>query len=165
MESFLNVSVVVIIQIFMLVGILGLIIPVFPGLVIVWLAALGYGISTGFTVVGGVIFGIQTILMLAGSLGDNLLIGAKARQGGVSWRTIIGALLAGIVGTVILPPVGGLIAAPLVALLLEYERTRDWLKARQAVFGLASGYGLAYVIRLAIGFFIMLLWWIWLAMR
>lgn len=160
MVSILSV-VFVIVQIFMLVGIAGLIIPVFPGLVIMWLAALGYGIYSGFGVAGGVIFTIQTLLMLAGSLGDNFLIGARARHGGVAWRSIIGALAAGIIGTIIFPPIGGLIGAPVVALLLEYERTRDWPTARQAVFGLASGYGLAYIVRLGIGLLMMILWWFW----
>lgn len=164
METILTASFVVV-QVFMLVGFVGLLIPVYPGLVIMWLAALGYGIFAGFGTAGGVIFAILTVLMLAGSLGDNLLIGATARQGGVAWRSIIGALAAGIIGTIIFPPVGGLIGAPVVALLLEYERTRDWPKARQAVFGLASGYGLAYVIRLGIGLLMMILWWVWVGMR
>ena len=163
MDSFLTVPFIVV-QIFMLVGIVGLLIPVFPGLVIMWLAALGYGIFTGFDVAGGVIFAILPVLMLAGSLGDNLLIGATARKGGVAWRSIIWALVAGIVGTIIFPPIGGLIGAPLVALLLEYERTRDWPTARQAVFGLATGYGLAYFIRLGVGFLMMVLWWVWVGM-
>ena len=145
----------------MLVGLFGLVVPIFPGLVIMWLGALAYGLMAGFPPVGIVIFVIQTIMMLAGSLGDNLVVGAAARQGGASWRTIIGAILAGIIGTIIFPPIGGLIAAPVVALLLEYERTRDWQKARQAIFGLASGFGLAYVVRLALGFLVMGLWWVW----
>jgi uncharacterized protein YqgC (DUF456 family) len=165
LEPILNYSLFAVIQVFMLVGLLGLIIPVFPGLVVMWIAALGYGIAVGFNVAGGVIFAIQTILMLAGSLGDNLLVGATARQGGVSWRTIIAALLAGIIGTFIFPPIGGLIAAPVVALLLEYERTRDWAKARQAIFGLATGFGLAYVVRLGIGIVMMILWWVWVGIR
>jgi uncharacterized protein YqgC (DUF456 family) len=31
----------------MLVGLFGLIVPVFPGLVVMWLAALGYGVASG----------------------------------------------------------------------------------------------------------------------
>jgi hypothetical protein len=159
-ESFLTAA-VIIVQIFMLVGIVGLFIPVYPALVVMWLAALGYGIYVGFDVAGGIIFAIQTVLMLVGSLGDNVLIGAAAHNGEVPWKTIILALVAGLVGTIVFPPIGGLIAAPLVALLLEYQRTRNWAAARRVVWGLATGYGLAYVARLGIGFLMMFLWWVW----
>lgn len=151
----------IVVQVFMLVGMFGLIIPVFPGLVIIWVAALAYGIIAGFGTAGVVIFIILTLLMLIGSLGDNLLIGATAHQGGTPWRTILLAVVAGLVGTVVIPPIGGLIAAPLVALLLEYKRTGTWQQARQAVFGLATGYGVAYFARVALGLVCMVLWWVW----
>lgn len=145
----------------MLIGLLGLVVPVYPGLVVMWLAALGYGIVTGFETLGIVIFVVQSLLALVGTLVDNLLVGVGARQGGASWRTIIVALSAGVLGTIIFPPVGGIIAAPLAVLLLEYGRVHDWQKAWEALRGLATGWGLAYVVRLGIGFLIMALWWIW----
>ena len=55
----------------------------------------------------------------------------------------------------------------------ELERTRldRWLwyarffktraLARQAVFGMAKGWGLSMAARLVIGFLMMVLWWIW----
>ena len=150
-------------QFFMLVGLFGLIVPIFPGLVVMWLAALGYGVMTGFGTLGIVLFIIITILMIVGSFVDNLLMGAGARQSGASWKTILAAMLAGVIGTIVIPPVGGFIAAPLAILLLEYSRLRDWKLARQAVFGLATGWGLSFVVRFLIGLIIMVLWWIWVS--
>jgi len=148
-------------QIVILVGLFGLIIPIFPGIVIIWLAVLGYGVLAGFGALGVVLFILLTLLMIAGITVDNVLMGVGARQGGASWRTIAVALIAGIAGTLLIPPVGGIIAAPAAVLLLEYQRVKDRDKAWQALLGLAKGWGLSFVARFIIGLIMMGLWWIW----
>jgi len=161
MPAWLNVSIFALTQFFMLAGLIGLVVPVFPGLLLMWLAALGYGIVTRFETVGIIVFIILTILMLVGSTVDNLIIGAGARKGGAAWLSIGVALAVGVIFTFIFPPIGGIIAAPLAVLLLEYYRLRDWQKAWQALKGLATGWGLAYFVRLGIGIVMMVLWWLW----
>jgi hypothetical protein len=71
------------------------------------------------------------------------------------------ALLAGVLGTILIPPLGGIIAAPAAVYLLEYLRVRDSQRAWLALKGLATGWGLSFVIRFIIGVVIMLLWWFW----
>lgn len=161
MPDWLHVSIFALTQFIMLVGLFGLIVPVFPGTVVIWLAALGYGVVTGFHTLGIILFVIITILMLVGTLVDNLFMGAGARKGGASWTTILVALLAGVLGTLFFPPIGGFIAAPLAILLLEYTRTHDMQQAWQALRGLATGFGLSVVMRFGIGVLMMILWWIW----
>ena len=161
MPDWLHVSIFALTQFIMLVGLFGLIVPVFPGTVVIWLAALGYGVVTGFHTLGIVLFVFITLLMLASTLVDNLFMGAGARKGGASWTTILVALLAGVLGTLLFPPIGGFIAAPLAILLLEYTRTRDMQQAWQALRGLATGFGVSVVVRFGIGVVMMILWWIW----
>jgi len=161
MPEWLHVSIFALTQFIMLVGLFGLIVPVFPGTVVIWLAALGYGVVTGFHTLGIILFVIITILMLVGTLVDNLFMGAGARKGGASWTTILVALMAGVLGTLLFPPIGGLIAAPLAILLLEYTRTHDMQKSWQALRGLATGFGLSVIVRFGIGVLMMILWWIW----
>lgn len=161
MENALNISLFALVQIVMLAGLFGLIVPVFPGLVVMWLAALGYGVASGFSTLGIVLFVLITILMIAGSLADNVMMGAGARKGGASWTTIAIALVAGVIGTLLLPPFGGLIAAPAAVILLEYRRMGDMQKAMGALRGLAAGWGLSFVIRFIIGVIIQILWWVW----
>jgi uncharacterized protein len=161
LPDWLNISIFGLTQIFMLVGLFGLIIPIFPGLVVMWLAALGYGVTGGFSTAGIVIFVVITLLMIGGNLVDNLFMGVGARKGGASWLSIGVALVAGVIGTLIFPPFGGIIAAPAAVLLLEFNRVRDWQKAWQALRGLATGWGLSFVVRFGIGVVIMLFWWLW----
>jgi hypothetical protein len=161
MPVWLDVSIFALIQFVMLVGLFGLIVPVFPGLLIMWLAALGYGIITGFDAVAIFIFVLITLLVVAASLIDNVFMGAGARKGGASWGTIAVAMIAGVVGTIMFPPLGGLVAAPLAVLLLEYIRKRDIRLAWRALVGMATGLGLSFVVRFGVGVLVMILWWVW----
>jgi len=145
----------------MLIGLFGSVFPVFPGIFIMWLAALGYGIVTKFTTLGLVVFIIMTLLMIAAGVVDNVFMAAGSRKGGAAWGTVAVAVIAGVVGTIIFPPLGGLIAAPLAVLLLEYYRLRDLQLALAAMRGLATGWGLSFIARFGIGLAMMVLWWFW----
>jgi uncharacterized protein YqgC (DUF456 family) len=161
METWIETSIFAITQIIMLVGLIGLILPIYPGTVIMWLAALGYGLVSGFSPMGIVIFILLSALMLVSTVLDNIMMGMGARKGGASWKTIGVALLAGVVGTIVFPPFGGIIAAPLAVFLLEYTRLGNTRQAWAALRGLATGWGLSFVIRFGIGTVMMLLWWLW----
>ena len=154
-------SLLVLVQAVMLVGLFGSLVPFFPGLLIIWLAALGYGLIAGFGTLGTVLFILTTLLLVAGMLVDNLLAGYGAFQGGASWLSITVALLAFMAGTIFFPPLGGLIAAPLAVLLLEFVRKKNMRQAWLAVRGLAAGWGVSYAIRFVIGIVMILFWWLW----
>jgi uncharacterized protein YqgC (DUF456 family) len=160
-EPWLDVSSFGVTLFFMLVGLFGLIIPVFPGIVVIWLSALGYGIVAGFDTLGIVVFALISVAMIAGVTVDNILMGAGARQGGAAWSSIIVGMVAGVVGTVAIPPVGGLIAAPAAVLLMEYRHKRDWEKAWRATRGLALGWGLSFLVRFGIGVLMIGMWLLW----
>jgi uncharacterized protein len=150
-----------VILLIMLGGLGGLIIPIFPGIVVIWLAALGYGVASGFGTLGIVLFGLISLLMIAGVTVDNLLMGVEARQRGAPWLTLLIGATAGILGTLLLPPIGGLITAPLIILLLEYRRQGNWQMAVQTLRGLALGWGKAFIARFAIGVLMVIFWLIW----
>jgi uncharacterized protein YqgC (DUF456 family) len=145
----------------MLMGLALLIIPIFPGITVIWLAALVYGFVTGFDTLGIIIFIFITVGMIAGISADNVLMGAGARQGGASWLTIIVALIAGIAGTILFPPIGGFIAIPVAIFLLELLRNREWHGAWRATRGLALGWGLSFLVRFGIGLVMISAWLIW----
>jgi uncharacterized protein YqgC (DUF456 family) len=161
MPEWATTIITIVTSVFILVGFLGLILPIYPGIVIIWLAALGYGIATGFNTIGIIVFVILTLLMVVGSLIDNVLMTALTHKTGASWWSIILALIAGLIGTFAFPPIGGLIAAPLMLYLLEWRRLQDSQQAFQSLKGLVTGWGLSYVARLGIGLVMVMLWGIW----
>ncbi len=146
----------------MLFGLFGLVVPVLPGLVIIWVPTLVYGIITGFNWANGILFAIITGLMLFGSVVDNIIMGQRARQQGASWLAITVALVAGLAGSVLLPPFGGLVAALVGLFAVEFIRLRDWKQALVSTRSMAVGCGWAAVIRFGIGLVMIALWLVWI---
>lgn len=161
MPTWLEPTITILTVLTMLFGLFGLVIPIFPGNVVMWLAALVYGLIFDFGKLGGFLFAIITILMLVATAADNVLMGAKAREKGAAWGSILLALIAGIIGTIVLPPIGGLIAAPLTLYLMEMQRIGDSEEAKRVVKALLTGWGLAFVVRFGIGVVMFSLWGIW----
>lgn len=151
----------VLVLIGMVVGVIGLIIPFFPGLVVVWLAQVAFGLLTGFNLGGGILFGISTVLMLVGGLVDNFLMGASAREQGTSWLALGAGMLATLVGSLYLTPIGGLAAGLVAVFLVEWARLRDWRRGLSSLRSLAYGWGGAIIIRILIGLVMIALWFAW----
>jgi uncharacterized protein len=147
----------------MLFGLFSLMIPLMPGLVIIWVPVLIYGIIDGFSLGSGIIFAVITVLMIVGNLLDNVLMGTGARQQGAPWSNIILALLVGLVATLFLTPLGGILVTFAVLYLLEYLREKDAKKAWESTKSMAMGFGWAVLARMGIGFVMILLWglWVW----
>lgn len=136
---------------------------VIPGLTIIWLSALAYGLLTGFTLFSGICFALITLLMIFGNMVDQLLMGAKAKQSGASWTGVILSTIAAFVFSFLWPPFGGIIAALLVLFVFEFIRLRDWRKAGGTTKEMAIGCASAAVARLFIGLIMIGLWvaWVW----
>jgi uncharacterized protein YqgC (DUF456 family) len=143
----------------MVVGMI--VIPILPGLVIIWVAAGAYGLIAGFGVLGWVMFALITLLMLAGSILDNVLMGASAHKKGAPWWVILLALAAAIGGNFLLPIIGGILAGFLVLFLVEWLRLKDWRRALESMKGMVIGWGWAFVFRFIMGMIMIGLWLIW----
>lgn len=161
MPNWLNLSFNILIYLIMGVGLLGMVVPIYPGVVIIWVAVLIHGFVTGFATLEIWVLVVISLLALAGTLVDNFLMGGKARQAGASWISIGGALLVGLIGTFAFPPLGGLIAAPTLLFLLEYARLRDSTEAWGITKGLLTGWGLSFVARIFIGLVMVVIWGVW----
>jgi uncharacterized protein YqgC (DUF456 family) len=145
----------------MLVGLL--ITPILPGLILIWAAALGYGLASGFSKLGWVMFAIITVLMIGGNIIDNVMMGMKAHKSGAPWWAILLALLAAIIGTFVIPipVIGGILAALLVLYIIEWIRRKDWREALKSLKAMLIGWGWAALIRFIIGLIMIGLWLVW----
>ena len=150
---------------FLLVGLIGLIIPVFPGLTVMWLAALIYAIIQSASGLMGwvdwLLFAIITLLMIGGNIVDNLIIASKMRGHEIPWRSIILCYIVGILVSLILTPLAGLIASPLSLLGLEYLRLRDKKLAFESAKVFMIGWGAAFAARLGVGILMIIFWMLW----
>jgi uncharacterized protein YqgC (DUF456 family) len=146
---------------FLLLGQAGTLIPLLPGLWIQWAAALVFGLVRGFDLTGGILFAIITILVIIGGIIDNVAMGASAKTSGASWLSIGAALVGGVLGSLIFPPLGGLILAMAGIFLVEYLRIRDLRKAWDSTRGLAVGCGWGAVLRFGFGLLVIVVWLLW----
>jgi len=149
----------------MLFGLFGMVIPIFPGGVVIWLAILVYGLLFGISGWGWVFLILITGMMIAGIFVDDLLMASAARKQGASWGSLVFAYLGGIAGTILLPPFGGLLGAPLVLYISEYGRKRSRDKAWKVTRGLLVGWGWSFVARFFLGLVMISLWMIWVFTR
>ncbi len=151
-----------VLAVIMAIGLFSLLFYIIPGLTIIWLAILVYGLVSGFNLASGILFGVITLLMIGGNLIDNLLMGSEARKTGASWISILVALVAGVAGTFLLPPFGGLLFAAIGILIVEWIRKKNLKDGLKSTGGILKGCGLSVVSRFLIGVVMIGLWGIWL---
>lgn len=165
LELFLQIVLETLTFFAMIVGLLGLIVPVFPGLVVMWLGTLLYAIlqnaAGNMTGWKWVIFGIITLLMITGSVADNLIIAHKMRDKYVPWSSILFAFAAGIVASLFFTPLIGLVAAPVGLFLAENRRLKDREAAVESTKTYMIGWGWAFGFRFLIGLGMIGFWMIW----
>lgn len=146
---------------FMGIGLL--VIPIFPGLVIIWGAALGYGVVSGFGVLGWTMFALITLLMLGGSILDQILVSARAHKEGTPWWVVTIAMVSAILGSLLIPIpiIGGILTALVVLFLIQMIRLRHPKMVLSSMRGMLTGFGWSLLFRFIIGLVMISLWLIW----
>jgi len=165
METFLQFGLQTITLFVLFLGLIGLIVPVFPGLTVMWLATLVFAIlqSVGGLMTGWdwFLFALITLLMIGGNIVDNLIIASKMRGHEIPWKNILLCYAAGILVSLFFTPLIGLIASPVALLGLEYLRFRDWKQARESMKVFLVGWGASFAARFGIGFLMIVFWGLW----
>ena len=150
---------------FMLVGLVGLVIPIFPGIVVIWLAAFIYAIIEALAGKMGVwdwlLFGLITILMVIGSFVDNIIIAKKLRETGTPWKSIGIGYAAGLISSLFLTPFAALFITPLALYAAEYQRLRNARQALDSAKSWLIGFGWTFLALVAIGAVMIGLWLLW----
>jgi uncharacterized protein YqgC (DUF456 family) len=150
---------------FLLIGLAGLVIPVFPGLTVMWIATLIYAIlqqiSEAMTVWDWILFSLITILMVVGNIIDNIIIARHVREREVPWISIIFGFLAGLIASLFFTPIIGIVAAPAGLFLAELYRLKDRKIAFESMRAWMTGWGWSLAARFVIGVFMVIFWMLW----
>lgn len=149
----------------LLIGLFGLIVPVFPGLTIMWLAAVVYAlIQNARGLMDGwdwFLLGLMTVLMITGNIVDNVIIARKMRDKFIPWSSIILAFVASIVASLFLTPLVGLLVAPVALFAVEYRRLKDRTAAIESTKAYMVGWGWSFAARFSIGILMLGSWMLW----
>jgi len=145
----------------MVMGLVGIVFPVIPDLILIWASALGYGLIIDWGQHGLIFFAVITVLGLAGLAAEFWVSGIGAKKGGASGGAILlGAILA-VVVFFTAGPVGAVIALLLGVFIVEYIRKRDVESASQAMIGAGLGCGASLGIKLLLGLGMVATWIFW----
>lgn len=149
----------------LLIGLLGLIVPIFPGLTVMWLATLVYALlqsaAQRMTFWDWVLFALITLLMIAGNIVDNIIIARKMRDKFVPWSSILLSFAISLIASLFLTPIVGLASAPLALFGLEYYRLHDKTAAIESTKAYMIGWGWSFAARFGIGILILGSWMLW----
>ena len=143
----------VVVGLMIAVGLIGIVVPLLPGLLLIWAAVLLWA-SQSQTTVGWVVFAVATILALSGFLLQYLLPGRQMAKAGVTTSsTVAGAALA-IVGFFVVPVVGAFLGFVLGVYLAERVKqdtnAAAWVSTRHALKAIGLSMGIELVTGLAI---------------
>lgn len=148
----------------MAVGLIGTLLPIVPGLPIVWAAALVYGLATEFDAVGWVAFGAITALAIAGIVAGFVLPHRRVSAGGAPASTVAAGVGLGVVGFFVIPVVGLPLGAIAGVLLAERARTGDWSIAWATTKNLVIGFGIGALVELVAGLAMVACWIAWVVL-
>ena len=140
-----------------LVGLIGIVVPLLPGLPLVWAAVLVWASGTQ-TPAGWVVLGIATILALSGFLLQYLVPGRRLAKAGVTTSSTVAGVALGLVGFFLIPVVGAFLGFALGVYLAERVKlgthTAAWPSTKHALKAIALSMG----IELLTGFAIATTW-------
>jgi uncharacterized protein YqgC (DUF456 family) len=139
-----------------LVGLVGVVVPVLPGLVLVLVAVLVWAVDVG----GGTawtVFGLATAVLVAGTVVKYAVPGRRLKSSGIPASTTWFGIALGVVGFFVIPVVGLVIGFVLGVYLAEHRRVGSaaaWPSTQQAL----RAVGVGILIELAAGILAALVW-------
>lgn len=146
-------GVTVAVGLIMFVGLVGIAVPVLPGLLVVWVAVLIWA-SEVRTTAGWVVFGIATTLALSGFLLQYLVPGRRMARAGVTTSSTLAGTVLAVVGFFVIPVVGAFLGFPLGIYLAERVKlgthARAWTSTTHALKAVGLSMGIELLTGLAI---------------
>ncbi len=134
-----SVFLLVVVFLLILVGIAGTIVPLIPGIPLIFISIAAYGWYEGFQQITPkylVIIGTVTVLSV---IVDYLSTSIGAKYAGSSKKGIWGAFIGTFVGAIFFPPLGILLGPWLGAFIGEYIELQDANAAAKTGFGTVLG--------------------------
>ncbi len=141
----------VIALVLMLIGMIGVIVPVVPGLLVVWAVAVGTTLLVDTDATGWVLVLVFTVLFAIGTAATVALPARRGRRGGAPRSSLLAAIVGAVIGFFALPVLGLLVGAGAGFLLAERQRLDDWSAALRSLGEVLRAYGVGVLIELALG--------------
>ncbi len=151
----------VIVLIAMLIGLAGTLVPILPGILLMWAAAVVYGVVVGFDA-----FGITILVLITALTGVAVAVGVlvpqrAAAESGAALASQLAAGVGAVIGFFLIPIIGAPVGAVVGIGLAEWYDKRDWPAAKASTIAIAKGFGISTLAQFGLGFVILLVWLPW----
>ncbi|WP_040792973.1 DUF456 domain-containing protein [Nocardia paucivorans] len=137
----------VVVGLVILVGLTGIVVPILPGVILIFGAIAVWAFLTGGAV-AWTVFAIATVLLTVSGVVKYTWPGRKLKEAGVPNRTLLLGGIAGIVGFFLIPVVGLFVGFVVGVYLSELQRLPEqrqaWESSKQAI----KGVGLSMLVEL-----------------
>jgi len=145
----------------MTVGLVGVVVPILPGILLIWAVAVLYGIIVGFGVIGWVAMAVVTALAGISIIKSLIIPRQEAEKSGASTFAQLGGLVGAVIGFFLIPIVGVIVGALVGVLVVEWVAKGDLATAWKATKGVAKGFGKSALIDLVLGLAMIATWSVW----
>ncbi len=155
----MDVGTLVLIGLAMAVGLVGVVIPVIPGLLLVAVAGLGWAILAD----GAgpwIVFGFMVVVLAVGTVAKYVLPSRTLRQAGAPASTLVLGAIGGIVGFFVIPVLGLLVGAVAGIYLGEFRRLSGSRAAGRSTLATLKAIGIGLLIELLAGVFAVAVWFV-----
>jgi hypothetical protein len=145
----------------MAIGAVGTIVPLVPGISLVWGAGLVYGLDRGFGTLDVVAFAMMTGLAAAATVAGYVVPKRRATRAGASRATVWLGVAGAVVGFFVVPVVGLPIGGVLGIYVGERLRTGDTIAAWRATRAAITGFSIAVLVQFAAALSMIAVWAVW----
>lgn len=153
-----NATVTLVCALAIIAGILGVIVPVLPGLVLCWLGVLVWAIFADGGWGKWLVLALVTVIALGGTIAKYAWPGRNLKRTGVPNLSLFAGGVLGLVGFFVVPVIGLVLGFVLGIWLAEWARLRQsrpaWTSTKHAL----KAAGLSMLIELAAGLSIAFVW-------
>jgi len=134
---------------FVLVGLIGSVVPVIPGPLLAFVAILLVEWASGWTVYSVLTLVALGVMVVVASLLDNILPATSSRRAGAGRAGVVGSVVGMIAGSLLLGPLGTIVGAFLGAYAGEILFHRENEEPLKAALGVFRGTVLAMIVKIA----------------
>lgn len=130
----------------MALGLVGTLVPILPGLGVIWVAALGAWLIAGFGTTAWVSMAVLSVLLVVGVVAKVVLPARTSRDGGMPRASLAAALVGAIIGFFVIPLVGFLVGGVGALWVAETARLGDRDAAWRSTREMVRSYGIGVAV-------------------
>jgi uncharacterized protein YqgC (DUF456 family) len=148
----------VLVGLLMLVGLVGTVVPLLPGLLLVWAAGLLWVLADGGGLARWTVLGVLTVLLVVGTVAKYALPGRRAQAEGAPATTLMLGVTGMVVGFFIIPVVGLVVGGVLGVYVAERGRLGNHASAWASTRRVLVAAGIGAIVEIGAGLVMIAVW-------